>query len=327
MHNILITGVSSGLGHALAEVCLERGYRVYATGRHRPSDIEHPNFHFFACDLSDLKSLRACVTEGLQGVDQLEAVILNAGMLGEIKPMVETSVEALKKICDLNVWANKLLLDLLIARELRVKQVIGISSGAAVNASKGWGGYSLSKSALNMLLRLYAHEMPSTHLTALAPGVIDTPMVRYILEEVDETAYPSAGRLKRGPIMTPQEAAKRLVDTIPKLLRYESGAFVDIREMEIYTKEELELFRELEKSVEEGRYKPLAGKELEKEQEIAAQIAKKTIEKRTKKKSLNLRVYEEDIERIKAMALHQGLPYQTFLSSIIHKIATKQIEV
>jgi predicted DNA binding CopG/RHH family protein len=71
----------------------------------------------------------------------------------------------------------------------------------------------------------------------------------------------------------------------------------------------------------------MAKDELEQEREIVKKIAKNTIEKRTKKKSLNLRVFEDDIERIKAIALNQGLPYQTFLSSIIHKVATKQIEV
>jgi predicted DNA binding CopG/RHH family protein len=92
---------------------------------------------------------------------------------------------------------------------------------------------------------------------------------------------------------------------------------------DIYSQEELELFKTLENDVDNGTYQPMAKGELEEEREIA----KNTIEKRTKKKSLNLRVFEDDIERIKAIALNQGLPYQTFLSSIIHKVATKQIEV
>ncbi|CAA6810906.1 MAG: Unknown protein [uncultured Campylobacterales bacterium] len=56
-------------------------------------------------------------------------------------------------------------------------------------------------------------------------------------------------------------------------------------------------------------------------------IAKNTIKSLNKKKSLNLRVYENDIPRIRAIAMEKGLPYQTFLASIIHQIATKQIEI
>ncbi len=96
---------------------------------------------------------------------------------------------------------------------------------------------------------------------------------------------------------------------------------------DIYTAEELALFKALENDVDSGTYQPMDKNSLEEEIEIAKKIAKDTIRKKTRKKSLNLRVFEDDIERIKAMALNQGLPYQTFLSSIIHKVATKQIEV
>ena len=47
---------------------------------------------------------------------------------------------------ELNVWANKELIDTL-ALHAKVKQIVGISSGAAINGSKGWGSYSLSKSS------------------------------------------------------------------------------------------------------------------------------------------------------------------------------------
>jgi predicted DNA binding CopG/RHH family protein len=65
----------------------------------------------------------------------------------------------------------------------------------------------------------------------------------------------------------------------------------------------------------------------EEEREIAKKTAKNTIKKITKKKSLNLRIFENDIPSIKAIALEKGLPYQTFLSSIIHQVATKQIKI
>ena len=83
-----------------------------------------------------------------------------------------------------------------------------------------------------MLLKVYAKEMPDTHFTALAPGVIDTPMVQHIIHNVNDEIYPSAKRLKEGEIRTPQKAAKLLINTFPKLLAYESGSFVDIRTMD-----------------------------------------------------------------------------------------------
>jgi len=68
-------------------------------------------------------------------------------------------------------------------------------------------------------------------------------------------------------------------------------------------------------------------KKLEEEREIAEKIVTNIITRISRKKSINLRVYENDIQSIKSMALKKGLPYQTFLSSIIHQVATNQIKV
>ena len=96
---------------------------------------------------------------------------------------------------------------------------------------------------------------------------------------------------------------------------------------ELYTEEEMALFKELEEEIDKGTYRPMQERSLQEARKRVKKIAENTITKRTRKKSLNLRVFEDDIERIKAIALRQGLPYQTLLSSIIHKIATKQIEI
>lgn len=92
---------------------------------------------------------------------------------------------------------------------------------------------------------------------------------------------------------------------------------------EVYSKEELELFEQ----IEAGKYNSMPREKLEKEKDLYKQVATNTIKKITRKKSLNLRVYEDDISSIKGIALEKGLPYQTFLASIIHQIATKQIKV
>ncbi len=47
-----------------------------------------------------------------------------------------------------------------------------------------------------MLLNVYAKELPEIHFTALAPGVIRTPMVQHIIDKVDDTIFPSAKQLK-----------------------------------------------------------------------------------------------------------------------------------
>jgi len=231
MGNILITGVSSGLGEALVDAYLQNGDTVYAIGRTLPPKFDrNPHFFFFPYDLSETYMIQSTLTEYLAH-KSFDIVILNAGVLGDIQTLSNTELESIKEVMEINVWANKELIDTLAEHALYVGQVIGISSGAAVNGSKGWGAYSLSKSTLNMLLKVYAKELPKIHFTALAPGIIKTPMTDHIINEVDDTVFTSAKTLKEAHIQTPQEAAQNLLHTFPKLLSYESGSFLDVRTM------------------------------------------------------------------------------------------------
>lgn len=56
-------------------------------------------------------------------------------------------------------------------------------------------------------------------------------------------------------------------------------------------------------------------------------IAKNTLKTITKKKAYTLKLFENDVDKIKTMALEKGLPYQTFIASILHQVANKQIQV
>jgi NAD(P)-dependent dehydrogenase (short-subunit alcohol dehydrogenase family) len=126
-------------------------------------------------------------------------------------------------------------LDWLLGSGIQVGQIVAISSGAAVLGNKGWGGYALTKAALNMLLRLYAHEFPHSHLSALAPGLIDSPMMDYLCVEPDPEEYPALARIReaRGTeaMPKPRQAAKRVLGVLDALLEFESGSFVDIRQI------------------------------------------------------------------------------------------------
>ena len=94
-----------------------------------------------------------------------------------------------------------------------------------------------------------------------------------------------------------------------------------MKDHELYTEDELKMFEE----IENGEYISLDKEAFEEEKALLIQAAKNTIEKRKKKKSYNIRLFENDVETIKALALKEGLSYQTFISSMVHKIATGQI--
>ena len=159
--------------------------------------------------------------ELLGNTEEIELAILNAGILGEIREMTATPLARLQQVMDVNVWANKLILDRLCDPGPQPRQIVLMSSGAAVNGNKGWGAYSLSKAAVNMLAKLYAHEIPGATLIALAPGLVDTAMQDYLCDpdQVEAERFPSVQKLRsaRGSdaMPTPQAAAKRIADVIP----------------------------------------------------------------------------------------------------------------
>ena len=226
---VFITGIGSGLGEALAKEYLEAGEEVYALSRHLPKSLQgFENLHFFSLDLFAHEKITPAL-ERLLGDVEIDIAILNAGILGELREMDEVSLKQIEAVMDLNVWANKVILDFF--KYHTVKQIVAISSGASVSGAKGWNAYALSKAALNMLIKLYAAEMPHAHLTSLAPGLIDTPMMEHIVKFGDDERFPVVKRLKESPKMSPQDAARLLIDSFAKLQEYPSGEYVDIRKL------------------------------------------------------------------------------------------------
>jgi len=232
---VFITGVSSGLGHGLAKVFLERGARVYGCSRREPEDLVRRGLAFEAVDLADQTAGAPAVERLIADAKGFDLVVLNAGKLGKIRDMRETPLEDIRETMEINVFANKWLLDLLFAKLAAIRQVVAISSGASQSGSRGWNGYSLSKAALNMLVKLYAGEYPEAHFTALAPGLVDTAMQDYLTSLPEDGRYKPLEKLKKAkgtPDMPDGEScARKLVEVFPRLLERESGEYADVRKL------------------------------------------------------------------------------------------------
>ena len=243
-HNALVTGNSSGLGLGLSHALLDRDYRVFGCSRRGCAALADRVVDVH-CDLADLDSIGPGMEQLLAGVGHLDLVVLNAGILGQIEDMSHLSVERLREIMDINVWSNKVILDWLLDSGIAIDQIVAISSGAAVLGNRGWAGYALSKATLNMLCRLYAHEFPDTHVAAIAPGLVDTRIIDTLCELSDTARFPALERIHaaRGTetLLSPGAAAERILEALPGLREFESGSFVDLRQ--ILAPEEYEALR------------------------------------------------------------------------------------
>lgn len=230
--NALITGTSSGLGEGLAGALLQRDWVVYGCSR-RPSRLA--GLKTTQLDLTDHDAIGPSLDKLLDDAPRLDLVVLNAGILGEIRDIAKTPLADLKQVMETNVWVNKTILDWLIRWDRPVMQIVLVSSGAAVLGNRGWSGYALSKATLNMLTKLYAHEFTDTHLCALAPGIIDTAMMDQLCNATDADAFPALQRLQEArdteAMPGPDEAAERILSVVDQLADRPSGSFVDIREI------------------------------------------------------------------------------------------------
>jgi predicted DNA binding CopG/RHH family protein len=78
--------------------------------------------------------------------------------------------------------------------------------------------------------------------------------------------------------------------------------------------------QELETSFEKGEWKSI--KNLSSEKKHLAKIAQAAIKKN---KTMNIRINEFDLNSLKARALEEGIPYQTLVTSILHKYVSGKL--
>jgi NAD(P)-dependent dehydrogenase (short-subunit alcohol dehydrogenase family) len=78
---VLITGVSKGIGLALAKRLLSEGYLVEGTTKiGYIENVQHENFHPIALDVTNIKSIKKAYQEISDRFDQLDIIINNAGI-------------------------------------------------------------------------------------------------------------------------------------------------------------------------------------------------------------------------------------------------------
>jgi benzil reductase ((S)-benzoin forming) len=229
MNHAYITGTSRGIGKALAEVLLDKGWSV--TGISRTTAIEHPYYRHVQADLS------APWQEWLQRIFVAHeggvrlALINNAATLGEVGYLGALPPEALAQAFALNVTAPALLMNAFIKRyPQHQKLIMNISSGAAQYPVDGWVAYCSSKAALDMLSEVAAHETElakrsDLKVFSVSPGVVDTAMQEQI-RYADKSVFSRVAYfldLKKGErLADPQDVAYQLLSLIEHSDEYDA---------------------------------------------------------------------------------------------------------
>jgi NAD(P)-dependent dehydrogenase (short-subunit alcohol dehydrogenase family) len=178
----IITGVSRGLGLALAEGLTDVGWQV--VGDARDTDAlaaavaRVPGLHTVPGDVTDPAHRAALITEArrLGGIDLL---VNSAGTLGPspLPTIADYPLDGLRDVIEANLVAPLALLQLALPdlRE-RAGAIVNITSDAAVEPYPGWGGYGAGKAALEQVSSVLAAEEQALRVWWADPGDLRTRM-------------------------------------------------------------------------------------------------------------------------------------------------------
>jgi NAD(P)-dependent dehydrogenase (short-subunit alcohol dehydrogenase family) len=176
-----ITGVSSGLGRAMAAGALAAGHTVVGTVR-TPDDLASfealaPAAKGRVLDVTDEESVLACVTEIERTVGPIDVAIANAGY-GLEGVFEETPLPELRKQFDTNVFGAAATIQAVLPhmRKRRRGHIMAVTSMGGLMTVPGLSGYCASKYALEGLLETIGKEVASfgIHVTAVEPGSFRT---------------------------------------------------------------------------------------------------------------------------------------------------------
>lgn len=238
MKKLIITGHTRGLGRALTELYLQRGWQVLGLARGR-ADMVSPKLRQVRIDLADGAALAAWLSSGLLRDFLADAdnilLVNNAGtvspnaLLGRQRPSEILSAVAL------NVSASLLLANaVLAARPARVPlDILHIGSGAGRKNYPGWSVYGATKAALDHHARCVAAEgHENVRITCLAPGVVDTAMQGEIraADEADFPMRPRFAALKEGGGLQSAEETAAKIAAYVESARFGEEAAADIRD-------------------------------------------------------------------------------------------------
>lgn len=179
---LLITGVSSGFGRALAEEALAAGHRVVGTVRSEQAkqsfeSLNPANAFARVLDVTDFDAIAAVVSEIEANVGPLDVLVNNAGY-GHEGVMEESSLADLRRQFDVNVFGAVAVMKSVLPfmRERRRGHILNITSMGGFITMPGIAYYCGSKYALEGISEVVGKEVKpfGIHVTAVAPGSFRT---------------------------------------------------------------------------------------------------------------------------------------------------------
>ena len=194
---VLITGCSSGIGHATAELLAREGWTVYATAR-KPetlADLEREGCKTLALDVTDEASMSAAVQAVVEAEGAVGVLINNAGYsqsgavesvpLHQVRGQFETNVFGLIRMCQLVLPGM---------RDQHWGRIVNLSSMGGRLTFPGGGLYHASKYAIEAISDALRFEVRGfgVDVIVIEPGLIVSNFGETAAGSIGDTTGPYA---------------------------------------------------------------------------------------------------------------------------------------
>jgi NAD(P)-dependent dehydrogenase (short-subunit alcohol dehydrogenase family) len=221
---VVITGVTRGLGRAMAAEFIAQGHTVLGCGQSTTAiaqlQQQFPEPHqFTAVNVASDAEVKAWCDRLLAHHTAPDLLINNAGVINSLAPLWEVPEAEVSQLIDVNIKG--------VVNVIRhfTPAMIRQGSGVIVNFSSGWGRstspevapYCASKWAIEGLTQAFAQELPQgLAAIALNPGIIHTDML--------DTCFGKSA----SSYVSPERWAKKAVPFLLKLRDRDNGAALTV---------------------------------------------------------------------------------------------------
>ena len=184
----VITGASRGIGRAVALGFAAEGAHVILVAR-TVGALEEVDDEIrkiggkatlVPLDITDFDAIDRLGASIYERWGKLDILVANAGTLGVLTPVSHLEIKAWDKILNTNMTANWRMIRSFepLLKRSDAGRAIFVTSGAAHKNKPYWGGYAMSKAALEALVKTWAAECANTNIKAnlLSPGPTRTAM-------------------------------------------------------------------------------------------------------------------------------------------------------
>jgi NAD(P)-dependent dehydrogenase (short-subunit alcohol dehydrogenase family) len=200
----LITGATHGIGAAIAEEYAKEGADLILIGLdalalEKIDDVVKAygvNATLVPLDLKNYIAIDEMINSIAGRFKKLDILVGNAGVLGHIGPMADGSSADWHETIDVNLNANWHLLKACdpLLKQSPAGRAIFVTSGVTTHIAAYWSAYAVSKTALEMMVKIYAKETenayPNLKINLVNPGPVRTKLRAQAMPGEDPMSLP-----------------------------------------------------------------------------------------------------------------------------------------